>query len=67
MNGNSFQPHSRDCNYRDVGLGLHIPLLILMIIEFFVSIIAAVFCCQNGCGRSNTAGRCSPHFSLDFI
>jgi hypothetical protein len=28
----------------------------MMIIEFFVSIIAAVFCCQNGCGRTVQTG-----------
>lgn len=40
----------KDCKSRRIGLGLHIPLLIIMIVEFFISIIASVYCCQRGCG-----------------
>lgn len=41
--------HEWDCSAKSVGLGLHVPLLIMMTVEFFVSIVAAAFCCQNGC------------------
>lgn len=45
-----------DCSIKDVGLGIHVPLLIMMVVEFFVSIVAAVFCCQNGCAGNRQPG-----------
>lgn len=41
---------------RAIGLGLTVPLLILMTAEFFVSIVASIFVCQNNCGRTNQTG-----------
>lgn len=39
-----------DCYRRNVCLGLNIPLLIFIIIEFSLSIGASVFCCKRACG-----------------
>lgn len=46
------------CDYRfkAAGLGLHVPLLLLMIVEFFISIIAAVYSCQRGCAGGQGTG-----------
>ena len=53
------------CNSVQVtaGLGLFIPSLILMLIEFFVSIVAASYCCKN----TNCCRNCSTPQQQPFI
>jgi len=46
--------YRRDVSNGRVGLGLNIPLLLLMSVEFFVSIVAAVYCCKVGCCWTNS-------------
>jgi len=40
------------CEYRDTGLGVNIPMVILMTVIFIVSICSAVKCCQGGGGTA---------------
>lgn len=46
------------CKNKAAGVGLYALLLLLMIAEFFVSLIAAVYCCQgaNGCCNNGVSG-----------
>ena len=36
--------------YRDEGLGLFVPLMLLMVVELFVAVTAAIYCCKGCCG-----------------
>jgi len=45
----AFERRKYQCN---LGLAVHILAMILMLVEFVVSIIAAVKCCYNGCCSS---------------
>jgi len=44
--------------YEDKGVGtaLYSILLISMIAEFFISMVASIYCCQGGCCQPTTAG-----------
>ena len=50
--------YKEDCSdYVDLGRGLYGTLLLLMILEFFVSLAASIYCCQASpscCGKRTT-------------
>jgi len=43
-----------DCSYRNVGTGLHVFLMLLMMLEFIISIVASCCSCKNGCCNNQT-------------